>query len=233
MDLDALLPALFPLGHDVRSDGLFVGGTATAGGSTIAVVGLRDEAAIGCELALRLAAAVLATIRDHPGRAILLLVDTSGQRMSRRDELLGLNGYIAHLAKVLALARARGHLVLALVYKEAVSAGSLATCLFADRCYALAGAEMKVMNLPAMARVTKIPLERLEELSGSSAVFAPGVRNYVAMGAVRELWEGDLATHLARALGEPAGSDSRSKDGEERGGRLCARKTADHVRQSA
>ena len=32
------------------------------------------------------------------------------------------------------------------------------------------------MNLPAMARVTKIPLDRLQELSKTSAVFAPGGR---------------------------------------------------------
>ena len=117
----------------------------------------------------------LRIVRDHPGRPILLLVDTQGQRLSRRDELLGINGYMAHLAKCLQLARNRGHKIIGLVYSEAVSGGFLASSLLADRCYALPEAQVRVMNLPAMSRITKIPLERLEELSKSSPVFAPGV----------------------------------------------------------
>ena len=39
-----------------------------------------------------------ATIRERP---IVMLVDTSGQRLSRRDELLGINGYLGHLAQCL------------------------------------------------------------------------------------------------------------------------------------
>ncbi|MGN2393609.1 biotin-independent malonate decarboxylase subunit gamma, partial [Pelomicrobium sp. G1] len=84
------------------------------------------------------------------------LVDTSGQRLSRRDELLGINGYLAHLAKALAFARARGHLLLALVYGEAVSGGFLSFGMMADYVYALRDAQVRVMNLAAMARVTKI-----------------------------------------------------------------------------
>lgn len=231
MKIDDLLAALFPQGCDVTFEGPFMCGAARAGGETIAVIGLRGRAAIGVELALRLASAVLAVVKDHPGRKILLVVDTCGQRMSRRDELLGVNGYLAHLAKTLALARLRGHLILSLVYNESVSAGSLAASLFADRCYALPEAEMSVMNLPAMARVAKIALERLEELSRESPVFAPGVQNYVAMGAVHALWRGDLAAELRAALAEPPDPDLRRVVGEERGGRKHARKVAEHVRR--
>ena len=109
----------------------------------------------------------------------------------------------------------------------------LATSLLADRCYALPDAEIRVMNLPAMARVTKIPLERLTELSASSPVFAPGVENYRRMGAITDLWDGDLATCLAEALAAPVDGDPRRELGEERGGRLLARKVADRVRRDA
>jgi malonate decarboxylase gamma subunit len=176
---------------------------------------------------------VLDTVREHPGRPIVLLVDTSGQRLSRRDELLGVNGYMAHLAKCLELARRSGNRTLGLVYGEAVSGGFLATSLLADVCYALPEAEIRVMNLPAMARVTKIPLERLQELSKTSAVFAPGVENYHRMGAIRALWDGDLAAHPEAALAEAEEGDRRRLDGEARGGRTLARTVADRVRRDA
>ena len=40
---------------------------------------------------------------------ILVLVDSDSQRMSKRDELLGLSEYLSHLAKALLLAEAEGH----------------------------------------------------------------------------------------------------------------------------
>ena len=157
-------------------------------------------------------------------------MDTQGQRLSRRDELLGINGYMAHLAKCLQLARNRGHKIIGLVYSEAVSGGFLASSLLADRCYALPEAQVRVMNLPAMSRITKIPLERLEELSKTSPVFAPGVQNYLRMGAVDALWEGDLAACLAEALDTPAEGDQRRHSGRgarrPQTGALCRRKGA-------
>jgi len=235
MTIENLLQQLFPLGHDVSFAGVLFSGTGRAGEADVAVIGTRDRAAIGIDLAFRMAGEVLRVVREHPGRPILLLVDTSGQKMSRRDETLCLNAYIAHLAKCLDLARRNGHRIIGLVYAEAVSAGFLSTSLLADACYALPEAQVRVMNLPAMARVTKIPLERLESLSGTSAVFAPGVANYVAMGAVRGIWDGDLAGHLLAALRErdDPRTDRRRADGEARGGRMLARSVADRVRFDA
>lgn len=235
MSIDPLLDRLFPAGRRIDVDGLFFSGTGMAGGREVAIIGTRDKAAIGVELAFRMAEAVLALVRDNPGRPLLLLVDTSGQKMSRRDETLGLNAYVAHLAKCIDLARRSGHRIVGLVHGEAVSAGFLSSSLLADACYALPEAEVRVMNLPAMSRVTKIPLERLEELSKDSAVFAPGVANYVAMGAVRGLWEGDLERCLVDALDDAADPsvDRRRADGEERGGRRLARSVASRVRLGA
>jgi malonate decarboxylase gamma subunit len=233
MEAKTLLEKLFPKGFDVAFDGLYFAGTGESANGKVAVIGSIDAAPIGVELAFRMAGEVLRIVRDAPAMPILLLVDTQGQRLSRRDELLGINGYMAHLAKCLQLARNRGHKIIGLVYSEAVSGGFLASSLLADRCYALPEAQVRVMNLPAMSRITKIPLERLEELSQSSPVFAPGVQNYLRMGAVQALWDGDLAQRLAEALATPAEGDRRREWGEERGGRRLARQVAERVRHAA
>lgn len=233
MDAKTLLDHLFPQGHQVAFDGLFFSGSGTSAAGEVAVIGSIDAAPIGVELAFRMAGTVLEVVKLHPRRPILLLVDTQGQRLSHRDELLGINGYMAHLAKCIELARRSGHRVIGLVYSQAVSGGFLASSLLADECYALPEAEVKVMNLPAMSRITKIPLERLEELSKSSPVFAPGVENYLRMGAVAGLWDGDLAGHLAQALSQPASGDRRRELGEQRQGRLLARDVAARVRHAA
>ncbi len=128
---------------------------------------------------LSLAEFVLKIVRQSPGCPILMLVDTQGQRLSKRDEFLGINGYLAHLVKCLELARLRGHQLLTLVYAEAVSGGFLAFGLMADEIHTLAEAKVRVMNLPAMARITKLPLDKLEELSLSSPVLCPRCREFL------------------------------------------------------
>jgi len=230
MDAHELIKRLFPHGADISVEGDFFTGTGQSGNSTVAVLGTQGGVYIGVELAHRMAGLVLDVVRDHPGRPILLLVDTKGQRPSRRDELLGINGYMAHLAKCLDLARRQGHRTIGLVWSEAVSGGFLASSLLADACYALPHAEVRVMNLPAMSRVTKIPLEKLEQLSLSNPVFAPGAENYHRMGAIRAFWDGDLAQCLAEALAETAGPDRRRSDGLTRRGRMLAFPVAKRVR---
>ncbi|KAA0686447.1 biotin-independent malonate decarboxylase subunit gamma [Neorhizobium sp. P12A] len=226
-----LADRLFPDGHSITFENEFFYGVGCLQEKRINIIGTRERALIGVDLALRIASQIVMVMRDHPGSTILLLVDTAGQKMSRRDELLGLNGYIAHVAKCLEVARGRGHKILGLVSGEAVSAGFLSTSMLADACYALPGAEVRVMNLKAMSRVTKIPVERLELLSERSPVFAPGVSNYFAMGAIAEIWDGDLSKALVEALGADLGSaDRRRQYGEERRGRSLAKIVSDRVR---
>jgi malonate decarboxylase gamma subunit len=55
---------------------------------------------------------------------VLFLIDTKGQRLRHRDELLGINSYMAHLGKCVEIARQRGHRVLGLIYDQALSAVS-------------------------------------------------------------------------------------------------------------
>lgn len=232
MTLDRLLAALFPDGVAAERQGELVRGTGRLDGREMAILGTADGAMIGVDLALALARGVLDVLRDHPGRPIVMLVDNRGQKLSKRDELLCNSSYLAHLAKCIELARRRGHPVIALVYGEAVSGGFLATGMSADACYALAGAEVRVMALPAMARITQIPLERLEALCRSSPIFAPGVENFRRLGLIHDVWAGDLAEHLRQALRRNATGDDRRQLGLERGGRLHADPVARRVRRA-
>ena len=229
MNREQLLPALFPSGWTEQSSTAHAfTGTGQVGDTTVQVIGSSDAAEVGGDLALFMARSVLDTVRDHPRRPILFLLDTQGQRLRRHDEMLGLNGYMAHLAKCVEIARHRGHPIISLVYGQAVSGGYLTTGMMADACYALADAEIKVMNLPAMARITKIPLKRLEELAAQSPVFSPGVDNYFRMGHVLEVWSDDLAAHLQQALATASSpqADQRMRLGQDRGGRKLARPVA-------
>ena len=129
---------------------------------------------------------------------------------------------MAHLAKCVEMARRRGHAIISLVYEQALSGGFLANGMMADVCAALPEAEIRVMGLAAMARVTRISEERLTQLSISSPVFAPGAKNYLKMGGLDALWEGDLSACLTDALEHVDASDHRRVSGLERGGRMLA-----------
>lgn len=229
MPWQELVEALFGANHRVVADGDFLSGDAEFDGRTIAVVGTTHHAPIGFALALRQARVVLDTIAAQPGRPILLLIDTQGQQLRRRDELLGINRAMAHLGCCIDLARRQGHPVIGLVYSQALSGGFITSGLIADACYALPDAEIRVMGIPAMARVTKLPESLLTELSKANPVFAPGVENYVAMGGVRGLWRDDLAACLRAALADRAIDDRRAHDGAVRGGRRLAERVAQQV----
>jgi malonate decarboxylase gamma subunit len=109
------------------------------------------------------------------------------------------------------------------------SGGFLPNAMMADLCAALPQSEIRVMGLPAMARITRIPEERLRALSQESPVFAPGAINYVRMGAVDSIWEGDLARCLIDMLERADRNDHRAARGNERGGRLLAQPVAEQV----
>jgi malonate decarboxylase gamma subunit len=228
MDWHTLAGRLFGPAHQIVADGDFLCGSADFDGATLAIVGTTNHAAVGVDLALRQARAILAVVAAHPGRPLLLLVDTQGQKLRRRDELLGIHRAMAHLGGCIDLARRQGHPVIGLVYDQALSGGFITSGLIADACHALPEAQIRVMRVPAMARVTKLPEELLEALSRSNPVFAPGVANYVAMGGVRSLWDGDLAAGLRAALADRDTTDRRAEEGSARGGRRAA---ADVVRQ--
>jgi len=219
MDWQTLTQTLFGIDHGIHADEDFLHGQAQFDGRPLTVIGTTNHAPIGVALALAQASAVLHAMRQHPGQPILLLIDTQGQQLRRRDELLGIHRAMAHLGCCIDLARRRGHRVIGLIYDQALSGGFITSGLIADACYALPEAEIRVMRLPAMARVTKLAEETLAELSRSNPVFAPGVENYVAMGGVKALWQGDLQAALRDALANAPTTDERATDGAARGGR--------------
>ncbi|HEY6898615.1 MAG TPA: biotin-independent malonate decarboxylase subunit gamma [Rhodocyclaceae bacterium] len=229
MNLDEILNALFPRGHQVSVDQQVIAGNAETAAGPVLVLGTADAAAIDHRIALTLAARVLDTIARHPRRPIVFLVDTSGQALSRAAELLCLNGSFAHLAQCVDLARRQGHPTLSLVTANAVSGGFLSFGLMADRAYALSDVQVRVMDLKAMARVTKIAHERLLELAASSPIFAPGAENYRRMGAIEAIWPAPSEALLLQALAdiaEAGQSDLRMEKGLQRGGRTLAANVA-------
>ncbi len=226
MSLNDILDALFPAGHAVAVANQVITGEAQTAQGPVAVLGTTDAAAIDHAMALALASFVLDTVERHPGRPLVFLVDTSGQALSRGQELLCLNGSLAHLASCVDLARRQGHPSLSLVTANAVSGGFLSFGLMADKAFALAEAQVRVMDLRAMARVTKIAHERLVDLATASPIFAPGAENYLRMGGIEAIWPGPSASLLESALTaarqtQPA-SDQRMGVGLTRGGRQLA-----------
>lgn len=235
MNDSALFDRVFGSGrHQLTIEGLFLSAEAIIGCKPIAVIGTREHAAIDGALALKIADAILQVVRADKGvspRPILFIADTQGQALTRHDELLGLNGYFAHVARCVDLARRHGHRLVTLISGEAVSGGFLAFGMLADRICALPDAQVRVMDLRAMSRVTKISLEKLEELAGQSPVFAPGAENFWRMGGIHEIWSeaDDWPKRLAAAIGEGAGPDDRALIGLERGGRELSAKVAQIV----
>lgn len=226
MTIETILAGLFPRGHAVAACDQVIAGEAQTAAGTVTVLGTTEAAAIDHRIALALAKRVLATVASHPGRPIVFLVDTSGQALSRGAELLCLNGTFAHLAQCVDLARRQGHPTLALVTANAVSGGFLSFGLMADRAYALADVSVRVMDLKAMARVTKLDHERLVELAKTSPIFAPGAENYLRMGGIEAVWETPDADLLDAALGQGVlPEDRRQATGLERGGRRLAAPT--------
>ncbi|MCQ8242471.1 biotin-independent malonate decarboxylase subunit gamma [Rhizosaccharibacter radicis] len=239
MTLDELAEALFTGGHALEQDDLgVVAGNATSGnGVELRVVGIVGGRPLGVDAAIRLSRIVLEHVAGGNGAPLLMLVDTQSQKMARRDELLGLNEYLAHLSKSLALASLEGVRTIGLLYGGAAAGAFIATALSTERLVAVPGAEPSVMDLPSIARVTKLPLERLKEMAGTTPIFAPGLDHLAATGAVAECWDADRSGYAARldALLSEGGevADRRDELGAERKGRLRAAEIARRVRGEA
>jgi malonate decarboxylase gamma subunit len=235
MTLAEILASLFPQGHAVTvADGL-VTGQGTLDGKPLHVIGVDGDTPLGVEGALALSAALLAVVRAGDRAPILVAIDSDSQRMSRRDELLGLNECLAHLAKALLLADRLGHPTIGLIYGHSAAGAFIATALATRVLAALPGANPSVMDLPSVARVTKLPLEKLQEMAKSTPVFAPGLDNMVATGAVQVVLDPGqpLDGQVRELIAALPTSDERDRLGAERGGRPVARDIAERVRRQA
>lgn len=232
---DNLIAALFPDGHTLTSGPEnTLSGHAKCGGKTVEVLGITDGTPLGPETALVLAGRVLEIVKSGSKAPIVFLIDTASQRMTRRDEMLGLNEYLAHLAKSITLASIEGHRTISVLYGTAAAGAFIATALATQTMVAVDGAHPSVMDLPSIARVTKLPLEVLTEKAKETPVFAPGVEPLAATGAVTEIWklsDGESAKRLAALLSdEQTGrADGRDQLGAIRGGRKVAADVANRV----
>ena len=231
MTIDELLHSLFDDVSSIRRQGSMLSGEARLGDRPLAVIGTVDRPHLGARLALDLAREVLDVMRETPGRPILMIVNNSGQKLSLWDELMGNNGFVAHLGKCLDQARRQGHRIVGIVHEQAVSAGFMATGMSTDRCYSLPDAELRLMAASAMSRVTRIPEARLEELFRTSPILGPGVCNFVRIGGLYGLLEGDIRQQVIKAFeAADAEEDARLALGRERGGRMYAAEIAAMVR---
>ena len=227
-----ILASLFLSGHSVSAEGDLLFGQGTLpDGAVVHIVGATARAPIGIDQAIRLSAAVLEIARSDDAAPILFLVDSASQRMSRRDELLGLSEYLAHLAKSLLLAEASGHRTVGLLYGGSAAGAFIATALACGTLVALPGAHPEVMDLASMARVTKLPIEVLEAKAKSTPVFAPGLDNLVSVGGIAEVWDAgrSLSDQLTVLLANSRIGDDRAALGAARQGRPKAGVIADKV----
>ena len=239
MTLAEILASLFPQGSSVVvEDGLIHGQGRRVDGSPLHVIGVCERRAVGIDEAAKLARHVLEIIAGEDNAPILVLIDSDSQRMSKRDEMLGLNEFLAHLAKCLILADALGHATIGLLYGHTAAGAFIATALATRTLLALPGAEPVVMDLPSMARVTKLPIETLQAMAKTTPVFAPGLANLAQTGAVAATLDPQrsLAAQVEEILvanAREAGKDERDAIGKRRNGRTKAADIALHVQELA
>lgn len=232
MPIQTVLTTLFPneLTYEI-DDHVILGSAATTQGK-VNIIGTVESAAINQDIAIKLAKAILQVIetgeKSGEKTPVVFIVDTQGQALSRADELLCLNRTFAHLAACVELLRQYKHPNFAIIFGEAVSGGFLSYGLMANQVFALATSQVKVMDLNAMSRVTKIPVEQLKNLSQTSAIFAPGAENFYKMGALNAIWHELDPTLIEEAISYQQSHfaeflpDTRRKLAQQRAGRvLC------------
>ena len=122
-------------------------------------------------------------------RPIVAVVDVTSQAYGSREELLGIHLACAAASDAYASARWSGHPVIALLVGKAMSGAFLAHGYQANRIVALDSPNVMVhaMGKQAAARVTRRPVEELEELGERFAPMSYTVRAFAALGLVHKL----------------------------------------------
>lgn len=237
-------------------------GTATLNGRLVTVIANDAEAfnprfpvvfagVIGLEEGYKMATAVYRTIeadRDKKlseKRPIILIVDTPGNGPGKVEEIVGMNKSTGAYQLALAEARKTGHPIVAIVIGRAISGAFLCHGLQADHILSLSkdfGTMIHVMPITSISRITKLDIERLEELAEENPVFAAGVNFFYRLGGVQEIIEKleDMRTvidnHISeiykiKANGEfeKLGPWGRGLLGAERGGRISRKNVIDKM----
>lgn len=196
---------------------------------------------IGLEEGYKMATAVYQTMAADKDKAptekrpLVLIVDTPGNGPGKLEEITGMNKSTGSYQLALAEARKIGHPVIALVIGRAISGAFLCHGLQADHILSLAksfGTMIHVMPITSISRITKLDIEKLEELATSNPVFAAGVDFFYKLGGVEEVIDdldsmsATVSRHIdevyaLKAQGEieKLGPWGRGLLGNERGGR--------------
>jgi len=199
-------------------------GYAEVHGRPVCVIGTCDGTCIDNAAALRLAAHVIDCVEHHPGKPLVMLVDSAGQEPSRTCEMLGLASYFGHLLSCLHVARQNGHSLITVATGKAVGGAFICYGMFGDRIYALDAASVGLMPVEAMSAVTHIPVATLQKLSRTMPSLEFGAAPFALLGGVEAVWTStdDLAAKLAAAIAGAATDDNRAVLGKQRGGRTMA-----------
>ncbi len=216
MNYKDTLTCMFGTNMDIQEANNIITGHAVFEGHKFAVLGVVNGTMLDNKMAADLATFVL----QQSKLDLLIIVDSGGQQATHKAELLGLNRYFGHLIKTIQFKRYNGSRVFGLVIGQALGGAFIATALNAEKIYALPEAQISVMWLEAMARVTKIPLAKLEELSKTSPIFAPGAENFYKLGAVEQILAPDkVMPQLMLDLKSATSLDDWRNNGLARGGR--------------
>lgn len=221
--LKDLLTQIFAQEVALTEEHSVVYGQAILNKQSIHLLGVKESTFLGAEQAFILAGKVIDILESQSQDPVLLLVDVAGQQLSMRDEWLGMEDYFGHLLEALECLRKQGYPLISLVYNQALGGAFIAYGLMADTILALPDAQLAVMWLEGIAKVTKIPLTQLEELSKTLAVFAPGVDNFYKLGGLHEIVPvAELSKKISQAIQKHDIEDNRALLGQERGGRILA-----------
>ncbi|WP_078061464.1 biotin-independent malonate decarboxylase subunit gamma [Legionella saoudiensis] len=199
-------------------------GSGKIKGKQFNLLGTIENTDFGVDEAMEMAKQLLLLIKNKNQDPIILLTNVIGQKLSVRDEWLGMYGYFSHLLSCLHLARQNGNKLISLVYNQAIGGSFIAFGMMADRIYALQNTELAVMWLEGMAKVTKLDIELLREISKTSAVFAPGVENFKKLGGLHEVLHlNEVPDKLLQTIEEEnLTKDNRAELGKKYGGRSMA-----------
>lgn len=223
ISLNDLLQQLFMTNYQIQEENSVIYGQAKLGNQSLFLLGVKESTFLGAEQALIMAEKLIDLLDKKNKDPILLLVDVAGQQLTMRDEWLGMQQYFAHLLECLECVRKQGNQLISLVYNQAVGGGFIAYGLMADCILALPHAKLAVMWLEGIAKVTKIDLDRLKELSKTLAVFAPGVENFYQLGGLHDIVKlSELEDKITQELHRKDKDDKRALLGQERGGRQLA-----------
>lgn len=168
---------------------------------------------MGMEECYKFSQAIYATIEADEGkpleekRPVILLIDTPGNSPGKVEEIVGMTKATASYQFALEDARHAGHPVIGMIIGRAISGAFLCHGLLSDRIISLPkdyGTIVHVMPTTSIAVITKIPLERLNELVKTNPVFASGAEFVFKLGTLNEIIDTpeDIKPTLLRNIDE-------------------------------